>query len=148
MCEYFDENNDDVFDDLSIVKIIKLVVDSQLTFYGDCPDKLADTFSKLAKVMDAGINKGSEYVAKIYDENLYPEGYTNSYIQALDAYIRFVVLSELYNNDGEPIGVNDYEEATEIVKYVVCQAIIYFRTVFAAVAVDQETDSEQPRQLH
>ena len=148
LCDHFQENDEDLFDDLSVIKIIKLIVDSQFTFYMEGPEVLSSVYKNLAEILSEENDNGFEHIVNIYNEHLYPEGYSNNYTEALDAYLNFVVLGELYDSDDEPIGIDNYDDALDTCEYVVCRAIIYFRSVIGLHMDDQETVLKEARNLH
>ena len=148
LCDHFQENDEDLFDDLSVVKIIKLIVDSQLTFYREGPEVLTSVYKNLTEILYKENENGFDHIVKIYNEHLYPDGYSNNYTEALDAYLKFVVLGELYNSDDEPISIDNYDDALDMCEYVVCRAIIYFRSVIGLRIDDQETILKETRNLH
>ena len=64
---------------------------------------------------------------------LYPEDYYNRFTEALDTYIEYVVLAEAAKDGELSENEDDIEEAYTIAEAIVCQAILYFRTITKVV---------------
>ena len=132
-CHYFHENDIGFFDPLTVVKLIPLIINSQSQFIVENPEDAAEIYGNLEWALNPDNDLDPDQLSDIYNMNLYPEDYSNRFTVALDAFIEYIVLTEAAKDGELPENEEDIEEAYTIAEAIICQAILYFRTITKVV---------------
>ena len=132
-CEYFHETDIGFFDPLTVVKLIPLIINSQSQFMVENPKDAAEIYNNLEWALKPETDLNPDQLADIYNMCLYPEDYYNRFTEALDTYIEYVVLAEAAKDGELSENEDDIEEAYTIAEAIVCQAILYFRSITKVV---------------
>ena len=148
MCENFALNNNNFFDELTVVKLIPLIINSQSQFMAENKKVALDFNKKLEWALLPGSELDVETLSDIYNFSLYPADYDNRFTQGLDALIEYIVVAEVAKDGVQPESAEDIEEAYAIAEAIICQAILFFRSFVKILEQDNKPKVKTRGRLH